>query len=392
MAREINSQGLALIKEFEGLKLTPYKDSAGVLTIGYGHTGAAAKKAAISIDEAEQLLRNDVKWAAAGVEKLLPGLGENTFAALTSFTFNLGVGALEESTLRKRILGGEDPFIVLPEELPKWVKAGGVALPGLMRRRKAEVLLAQKDGPRDQKPAEALPETVSLRPFFHWYRDQKHQLEAIGQLEAEIKKHAPQILSGSAEWVETFRNKPTSLIQLPVPYQWQLDSTTGQGARMCFSSTNAMLVEYLRPGLLRGSQEDDAFLQVVERYGDTTSAEAQVAALKFCGVTASFRQDGTSAKALELLQAKIPVPIGVLHKGTWQNPTGGGHWLLLVGADLERKEWIAHDPFGRMNLKSGNYLDNSPTAGRFVRYAMKELNSRWMVNGEGDGWFVEALV
>lgn len=392
MAREIGDKGLALIKEFEGLKLTPYKCPAGVATIGYGHTGQAAKRPAISIDEAEQLLRSDVKGFAAAVDRLLPGLGDNTFDALVSFTFNLGAGALEESTLRRRILAGEDPYVVLPEELPKWVKAGGKALPGLMRRRKAEVLLAQQDGPRNQKPAEKLPDTVSLRPFFHWYRDQRHQLNAIEQLEAALKERAPDLLSGDAEWVQTYRNSPTSLIQLPVPYQWQLDSTTGQGGRMCFSSTNAMLVEYLRPGLLRGSQEDDAFLQVVERYGDTTSAEAQVAALKFCGVTASFRQDGTTAKALELLQAKIPVPIGVLHKGTWQNPTGGGHWMLLVGADLDRKEWIAHDPFGRMNLTGGNYADNSPTAGRFVRYRMKELNSRWLVNGEGDGWFVEALV
>lgn len=392
MAREIGDKGLALIKEFEGLKLTPYKCPAGVTTIGYGHTGQAAKRPAISIDEAEQLLRSDVKAFAAAVDRLLPGLGDNTFDALVSFTFNLGAGALEESTLRRRILAGEDPYVVLPEELPKWVKAGGKALPGLMRRRKAEVLLAQQDGPRNQKPAEKLPDTVSLRPFFHWYRDQRHQLNAIEQLEAALKERAPDLLSGDAEWVQTYRNSPTSLIQLPVPYQWQLDSTTGQGGRMCFSSTNAMLVEYLRPGLLRGSQEDDAFLQVVERYGDTTSAEAQVAALKFCGVTASFRQDGTTAKALELLQAKIPVPIGVLHKGTWQNPTGGGHWMLLVGADLDRKEWIAHDPFGRMNLTGGNYADNSPTAGRFVRYRMKELNSRWLVNGEGDGWFVEALV
>lgn len=391
MPREISQQGLNLIKEFEGLRLQPYQDSAGVWTVGYGHTGPAARKGlAINETDAALLLKNDVARAERAVDELLPDLGQHAFDALVSFTFNVGSGALASSTLAKRLKAGQDPFVVLPEELPKWVKAGGQALPGLMRRRKAEVLHAQKDGPLNGTPPLKQPDKIGLRPFFHWYQDKRHQLEAIELLEQAIRRDAPHLLNGDADWVKAYRNNPTSLLQLPVPYHYQLDSETGQGPRMCFSSTNAMLVEALRPGLLRGTQEDDVFLQVVERFGDTTSAEAQVAALKWCGVAASFRQDGTSAKALELLQAGVPVPVGVLHKGPWKNPTGGGHWMLLVGADLQRRQWIAHDPFGQMDLANGGYLDTSPTAGRYVRYAMDLLNARWMVNGEGDGWFLEA--
>ena len=68
------------------------------------------------------------------------------------------------------------------------------------------------------------------------------------------------------------------LVQLDVPYLYQLDSEVMGGrhaGRSCFSSTNAMLAEHLRPGTLKGTQADDAYLLKVFEYGDTTSAEAR---------------------------------------------------------------------------------------------------------------------
>lgn len=71
------------------------------------------------------------------------GLNENQAGALTSFTFNLGCGTLQKSTLLKRLKAGEDPNTVAAQEIPKFNKAGGKVLAGLTRRRAAEVALFQ---------------------------------------------------------------------------------------------------------------------------------------------------------------------------------------------------------------------------------------------------------
>lgn len=395
MPRRINDKGLELVKHFEGVHLKPYKCPAGVKTIGYGHTGPAADSRAITLAEAEQLLEQDLLEAAAYVETLVPGLGDNQFSALVSFTFNCGPGALKRSTLRKRVANGEDPYLVFPEELPRWNRGGGRILPGLVRRRKAEVLLAQEDGPqqrliRTDKPAVEFVDRLNLEEFFHWYRGKRHQLDAVRLLADAIWEKAPDLLLPSADWVKAYRRSSNRLIELPVSYQYQLDSSVpGAGHRMCFSSTNAMAAEYLRPGVLKGAQKDDFFLDVVEGFGDTTSAEAQVAALKAVGVAAAFRQDGTSNKALELLRSGLPVPIGILHRGPLSNPSGFGHWILIVGVDLDSREWICHDPAGEIDLENGGFIDSSPLAGRFVRHDIDKLNRRWLVGGEGDGWFLE---
>ena len=140
---KISTAGLDLIKHFEGLRLTAYKCAAGVWTIGWGHTGKdAVPGKTITKDRAEQILRIDVRRFEDAVNLLITvPLNQQQFDALVSFTFNCGIGALEESTLRKRLNKGEDPNTVAREELPKWVKAGSKTLPGLVERRKKEVEL-----------------------------------------------------------------------------------------------------------------------------------------------------------------------------------------------------------------------------------------------------------
>ena len=88
-------------------------------------------------------------------------------------------------------------------------------------------------------------------------------------------------------------NNAKGFIQLPVPYLSQNDSVTGQGSRMCFASTCAMAAAFLRPGCINGpGQLDDQFLALVQRHGDTTDANAQVAALQSLVLHARFRTDG----------------------------------------------------------------------------------------------------
>jgi len=92
--------------------------------------------------DADYLLTSDVERFAKAVDNQIKvPLTNNQRCALISFTFNVGIGALQESTLRKRLNNGEDPVKVAMEELPRWNKGDGKILEGLVRRRRAEVEL-----------------------------------------------------------------------------------------------------------------------------------------------------------------------------------------------------------------------------------------------------------
>lgn len=127
-----------LCREFEGLYLTAYKCPAGVWTIGYGHTANVTAGLIISDLEAERLLMEDIARSRRFVRQMVTKqLTENQVEALTDFCFNLGPGNLKSSTLLKKVNADPaDPTI--RQEFMKWVKAGGVELPGLVRRRQAE--------------------------------------------------------------------------------------------------------------------------------------------------------------------------------------------------------------------------------------------------------------
>ena len=130
-----------LIKQWEGCRLQAYLCPAGVWTIGYGHTGSSVTEGLkITQADADALLLSDVERFARAVDNQIRiKLSNNQRCALISFVFNVGVGALHESTLRRRLNNGEDPVKVVVEELPRWNKGDGKILEGLVRRRKAEV-------------------------------------------------------------------------------------------------------------------------------------------------------------------------------------------------------------------------------------------------------------
>lgn len=140
----INQEGLELIKNFEGLELKAYQDVVGVWTIGYGSTGDHVKPGLkITEKEAEELLMQDLERFEDGVSRIVDvDLNSNQFSALVSFTFNLGVGALEKSTLLRKLNSGD--YKGAANEFERWVFAGGKKLAGLKRRRKAEKALFLK--------------------------------------------------------------------------------------------------------------------------------------------------------------------------------------------------------------------------------------------------------
>lgn len=174
---------------------------------------------------------------------------------------------------------------------------------------------------------------------------------------------------------------------LPVPYFAQYDSATSQGPRMCFSSSCAMLARFMKPNSLsNGANADDEYLARVNLYGDSTEASAQLKALEHLGIKASFRQNLSWADLDKQLRKGIPVPIGILHHGPANAPTGGGHWIVVIGKFAE--SYRVHDPAGELDLVGGGYHLGRP--GNGVLYSKANLGPRWMADGPGTGWGIIA--
>lgn len=125
------------VKEFEGLRLTSYKDSAGVWTIGYGHTRGVKAGQIITEKQADSLLRSDLLTAENYVNGLKLNLTQGQFDALTDFVYNLGSGSLAGSTLLAKIRA-KAPAEEIQAQFRRWVYAGKKKLAGLVKRREWE--------------------------------------------------------------------------------------------------------------------------------------------------------------------------------------------------------------------------------------------------------------
>lgn len=135
---KISDAGLRLIEEAEGCRLTPYRDSVGVWTDGYGNThGVVPGGPPIAEATADAELRRNLAGCEAAVTGLVRvPLTQGQFDALVSFVFNLGPSALAGSTLLRRLNAGDPAGAAA--EFPKWCHAGSTVLPGLVTRRAKE--------------------------------------------------------------------------------------------------------------------------------------------------------------------------------------------------------------------------------------------------------------
>tara|TARA_R110000772_G_scaffold37589_3_gene89189 strand:- start:821 stop:1267 length:447 start_codon:yes stop_codon:yes gene_type:complete len=140
-------KGIELIKKYEGFESKPYRCPAGVPTIGYGATyypngdRVTMNDKSINEAEAEELLYSMVSSYENAVNRYVQTfISQNQFDALVSFTYNLGAGALQKSTLLKKV--NQNPCdLYISNQFSRWVKAGGKTLNGLVKRRKEEAEL-----------------------------------------------------------------------------------------------------------------------------------------------------------------------------------------------------------------------------------------------------------
>ncbi|KAJ2803367.1 hypothetical protein H4R21_002059 [Coemansia helicoidea] len=160
--RRINAAGMSLVEQWEGFVARPKPDPIGLPTVGYGHLCQQSNCAEVKYSfpltraTAESLLADDIPkytscLASAISDRVV--LNDNQWAALASWTFNVGCGNVKTSTLVKRLNNGESPNTVAEQELPKWRMAGGQVMQGLVNRRKAEVELFKEASSKQAHPS-----------------------------------------------------------------------------------------------------------------------------------------------------------------------------------------------------------------------------------------------
>ncbi len=166
---KLSAEGLDLIKRFEGFRVQQYRDIAGFLTIGYGHRIIPPESfppesfpGGISEPQAATILASDVSEAEQAVCHLVKvALTQGQFDALVDFTFNLGAGRLEKSTLLRALNAGR--YDAAAEQLLLWDLAGGEVNLGLKARREAELRL-WKSAPQLCPPSASHPSQIGVAP------------------------------------------------------------------------------------------------------------------------------------------------------------------------------------------------------------------------------------
>jgi lysozyme len=144
---KLSQKGLELIKSFEGLSLKPYVCAGGINTIGYGNTYYTNGKKVtlqdkpITKEQAEELIKHSLSTYEKAVDSFCrDDISQSQFDALVSFAYNLGTGALQKSTLIKKV-NANPKDVTIADEFLRWNKANGKVLAGLTRRRQAEANL-----------------------------------------------------------------------------------------------------------------------------------------------------------------------------------------------------------------------------------------------------------
>ena len=354
---------LRLIAEFEGFVDHAYPDPASggePWTIGYGFTSLDGRPVqpgdTISQAEGDAQLLSGVNGCARHLAGTIPywiSMAAEQQCALISFAWNLGedfYGSAGFDTI-SRLLRQKD-WSGVPGGLLLYCDPGTAVSDGLRRRRQAEANLWSQGmaGPSaPAAPAAPSAPTVPATP----------SAAAVATSGRTVAAHAN---------------------PLNVPWFDQLAMDDGQGWRDCFSASSAMLAAFWG----KEPNEDD-YNALRQSYGDSTSAEAQLAALRHLGLQAEFCTDGSLQTLKTEIDAGRPVAVGWLHHGPPSAPSGGGHWTVVIGYDDSGV--IMNDPYGSCDLVNGGYPQNHNGARQHYSYANWE--PRWRPQGSG-GWYLVA--
>jgi uncharacterized protein YvpB len=220
---------------------------------------------------------------------------------------------------------------------------------------------------------------VDLHNFFkHYDENNPKHVAAVEQFEVDLADSP--LMEDTANWVRIYRSqseKPKSNI-LDVPFFPQTDNYRDAN-RTCNSSACAMVLEYFKPGTLKGPKGDDAYVQKVFAIGDTTDHVVQTRVLSSYGIKSHFSYGLSFADLDRELSAGRPVVIGILHRGSLSAPTGG-HMVVVIGK-TPSGDYVVNDPYGSLN----DGYTGAVTNGRGAVYKKSDLARRWCPKGN-DGW------
>jgi len=416
--------GIDLIKRFEGCHLEAYPDpltKGRPYTIGWGSTRKKDGKPfelgeTITQAEADDLLNHQVLTAFLPPLSKIPyftEMSEEQVGALLSFAYNLGAhfyGSEGFETISRRLRNKE--WDLVDEALLLYRNPGSNVEEGLKRRRVAEGALWSKGAAKNKIEKQqiiALQSTIlkkePLQSYQLSFNQKKEVAKGKGYQVVQVVDegtHSKVTLDyGGGVWyiynshwevggVNAAEGNDFQGKVLKVKYFPQRDSATTHAHRMCFSSSCAMMADYVNPNAIQVSeQEDDYYMRnYVFRHGDTTDSGAQIKALRDLKVNATFRQNLFQSDIESQINKGIPVPVGILHHGHVSAPKGGGHWVCIIGYDKAAGQYIIHDPYGELDVVNGGYYGS--TNGASMRYSYANFNKRWMVEGMGTGWGIIA--
>jgi len=385
---QIPQQGLDLIKVFEDCHLRAYPDpktGREPITIGWGSTrdfdGSPFKLGrTITQKYADSLLDFQVRNHFLPALQKIPywnDMNEHQKGALLSFAYNLGAnfyGSEGFATITKNLK--EKNWSAIPKTLELYRNPGSNVEAGLLRRRKAE-------GDLWRKPIGGYTmEFIDLHNFFkHYDENNPKHVEAAGMLEKILIAKLPEEMRNESGWVKTYRTKPEKPKSsvLDVPFFPQTDNYRDAN-RTCNSSACAMVLEYLKPGTLKGAKGDDAYVQKVFSIGDTTDHLVQTRVLASYGVKSYFSYSLGFDDLDRELAAGRPVVIGILHRGPLSAPTGGH--MLVVKGKTPAGDYVVNDPYGSLNDGYTGAVSN----GNGAVYARSVLQKRWLPDGPKSGW------
>ena len=216
--------------------------------------------------------------------------------------------------------------------------------------------------------------TLDLHNFFKFYDDgNSNHVAAVQWLEDNLP--AEFLDDAEGDWIGIFRTKPPTPSVLAVPYFNQVDNYR-DAQRTCNSSSCAMCLAFLKPGSIKG---DDEYVTKVFAIGDTTDHGVQTQVLANYGIQSNFSYNLSFADLDKSLSAGKPVVIGILHRGSLSNPTGG-HMVVVIGK-TQSGDYVVNDPYGSLNDGYTGDVYN----GKGAIYKKSDLSARWCPNGN-DGW------
>jgi len=237
-------------------------------------------------------------------------------------------------------------------------------------QKQAEFALMWRDG-EDRGP-------IDFVNVFRSYQGLPHQNAALRWLQdATQEKTWAGFVKLWVEWTHSPGAKVRE-IRLRVPFYPQTDNKF-EPSRTCNTSSCAMVARFLGAKIA----SDDAYYQIVRKYGDTTDHTAQTKALAELKIKSTWHTNLGYDDLDKSLEAGLPIVIGILHRGSLASPTGG-HMIVVIGRTAHH-DYICHDPYGSLLDPGGGYT-GKVSNGNGVIYSRTILNRRWLPEGPRSGW------